>query len=79
MALSQVALVGKPAAPWRYLIAGSILGNSYTSLIASEGDDLSFLKNSMCLSMRAQEGTSYKGFSDSVPLGPSRTKGCFLR
>ena len=56
-----------------------MLGNSYTLLIASEGDDLSFLKMSMCLSMRAQEGTSYKGFIDSVLLGPSRTSVCFLR
>ena len=63
MALSQVALVGKPEAPWRYLLAGSMIGNYYTLLISSEGDGLYFLKNSMCLSMRAQEGTSYRGFN----------------
>ena len=79
MVLSQVALVGKPDAPWRYLITGLILSNSYTLLIASEGDGLSFLKISMCLSMQVQEGTSYKGFSDSVPLGPSRMSVCLLR
>ena len=79
MALSQVALVGKPAALRRYLISGSMLGNSYTLLIASEGVGMPFLKMSMCLSMRAQEGTSYKGFSDYFPLGPSRTSVCFLR
>ena len=79
MVLSQVALVGKPDAPWRYLINGLILRNSYTLLIASEGDGLSFLKISMCLSIQAQEGTSYKRFNDSVPLGTSRTSVCFLR
>ena len=78
MALSQVALVGKPTAPWRYLIAGSILGNLFTLLIASEGGGLAFLKISMCLSMWAQEGTSYKGFNDSVPLGRSRTSVSYL-
>ena len=57
MALSQVNLVGKPAEPWRYLISGSMLGNLYTLLMASEGDGLTFLNASMCLSMRAQEGT----------------------
>ena len=79
MALSHVALVGKPEAPWRYLIAVSMLGNLYTLLMSSDGDALSFLNASMCLSMRAQKGTSYRGFKDSVPLGPSRTSMCILR
>ena len=79
MALSQANLVGKPAALWRYLIAGSMLGNSYTLLIASEANGLYFLKTSMCLSMWVQEGNSYKGFNDSVPLGTSRKSVCILR
>ena len=79
MDLSQVALVGKPAAPWRYLISGSMLGNLYTFLMASEGDGLYFLNASMCLRMLAQEGTSYRGFNDSVLLGPSGTIMCLLR
>ena len=69
----------KPAAPWRYLLSGSMLGISYKWFIASEGGGLSLLKIYMCLSMRAHELTSYKGFKDSVPLGPSRTSVCLLR
>ena len=71
--------MGKPAAPRRCLIAVSMLGNSYSLLIALEGGGLSFLKISMCLSIQAQEGTSYKGFNDSVPLSPSRKSMCLLR
>ena len=56
-----------------------MLGNSYTLLISSEWDGISFLNISMCLSMWAQEGTSYKVFNDSVPFGPSRTSVCLLR
>ena len=71
--------MGKPAALWRYLISGSMLSNSWTLLIASAGEGLSFLNISMCLSMRAQVGTTYKGFIDSVPLGMSRISVCLLR
>ena len=73
MALSQVALVGKPAAPWRYLIAGSMLGNSHTLLMATDGDGWSVLNDSICLSIQVQEGTLYRGFKDSVPFGLSST------
>ena len=38
-----------------------------------------FLKTSMCLSMRAQEGNYYRGFNDPVPLGPSKKIVCLLR
>ena len=63
------------------IINGRGVGGSYvfTLLMASDGDSRSVLNASMCLSMRAQEGTLYKGFSDSVLLGPSRKSMCLLR
>ena len=48
-------------------------------MIASAGEGLSFLNISMSLSMRAQVGTTYKGFINSVPLGLSRISVCLLR
>ena len=73
MALIQAALVGKSVAPWRNLIDGSMFGSSYTLLMASDRDDRSVLNDSICSSMRAQDGTLYRGFKDSVLLGLSST------
>ena len=51
----QVALVGKPAVPWRYRAAFLMLGSSYTLLMASFG--LGRLKSLMYSSIVAEEGT----------------------
>ena len=48
-------------------------------MIASAGDGLFFLNIFICLRMRAQEGITYKGFSDSVPLRLYMISVCFLR
>ena len=57
MLLGQVAFVGKPVAPWRYRIAGSMMGGSYTLLIASTALGRMWLKNSRWESILVVEGT----------------------